>query len=90
MTDRPPFELPGEMLIDARTGLALNVPIIDQVYPFWWEDHPAEYALLQSARQEAGIHVVDFPDGPVRREDDDTVYEDPADTLERLKREAGL
>jgi hypothetical protein len=55
--------IPDVLVIDSASGYAVNVPVTEQNYPFWWNDRPEVYARILQTRTELGIEVVDFPDG---------------------------
>ncbi len=66
-----PFDLPSTVILDDESGYAVNVPLIHQGYPYWWEDNPEAVARIMTRRRELGIEVDDFPNGslPERRTD---------------------
>ena len=68
-----PFDVPEEILLDPETGYALNIPVVYQDPPFWWEREPEKYAKLNMAREAAGVVIEDFPNGPVFLDDVQTI-----------------
>lgn len=56
---REPFDVPENVSIDWETGLALNIPAEQQLYPGWWITEPEKYAALLEARAAAGVEVED-------------------------------
>jgi len=72
--------MPDVLIIDSASGYAVNVPVTEQNYPFWWNDRPDVYARILQARKELGIELVDFPDG---------VSQFPTDKFENLPMRSG-
>jgi hypothetical protein len=55
--------IPKQLIVDAVSGYAVNVPVTEQDYPGWWNDRPEVYARIKQARKDLGIDVIDFPNG---------------------------
>ena len=65
-----PFDIPDEVILDLASGLAVNIPAINQGDPFWWEDQPDVLDRIMKTRERLGIVIEDFPDGrPIRQEE---------------------
>lgn len=58
----------GPSIIDPESGYAINIPVIYQLPPFWWEDKPNAYASVLRLRNQLDIRVDDWDgqDRPVR------------------------
>lgn len=63
MIPDPGYPYPDDVIIDAQSGYAVNLPVTVQDYPGWWNDKPAIYGRLRQLRKDMGISVVDFPNG---------------------------
>ena len=82
-------QVPNSVLTDTESGYAINVPAVFQEPMFWWRDRPDVFERILSLREQAGIQVIDFPDGEPERDEDDGVpgFDSPLAEFDRQQAE---
>lgn len=71
------FDIPDLVILDAESGYSINVPLVHQDYPFWWEDRPETVMRIMEKRAVLGIEIEDFPNGmPIRNTDREVSMEE--------------
>lgn len=82
------FEIPDLVILDVESGYSINVPLVYQDYPFWWEDQPETVARIKEKRATLGIEIEDFPEGlPIRNTDREVSMEEILAEKKRKKAE---
>lgn len=67
--EREPFAMPVNVMIDAGSGYAINMPLGPQDYPGWQNDKPEVVERILELRQTWQVLVPDdqFADPPSKR-----------------------
>jgi hypothetical protein len=57
------FDIPDEIIVDLKTGYAINIPLQHQGFAGVFDVPSDVWENIQEARKEFGITINDFPSG---------------------------